>query len=302
VYGESPRLETRENSAELRHGAAPQGARAVTGWTADDHVNGDGQLLRHLDHVERAAEDVERKPAELADRVADASKELRTLIDEETGAAISARLLVRNQGEDQVAGRGDAVVRGAQEGAHHHRHAALHVECAASPHVAVGYRAGKRRHAPRRIHGGNDIDMAVEEKRRRSAVPGQSRDQIRPAGHLLGSLRDEARFFEQTVDEVDARALMARRVGRVEAKELLKQFDRVFARGQSRQGHKLSLGHVACPVIPIPASFLPFLEQKERGRDEKSKPDQVIPAKRLLQVRNGEPGEDDERDDLLDRL
>src|SRR5436305_1826025 len=62
-------------------------------------------LLRHLDRIEAAAGDLERKGSELAQRVADALEEVRVLLCEETCADVAPRLLVGEEGEDHVAGQ-----------------------------------------------------------------------------------------------------------------------------------------------------------------------------------------------------
>jgi len=101
-----------------------------------------------------------------------------------------------------------------------HRHAALHVERAAPPHVAVDKIAGERRARPLLSGRRNDIDVTLQEQRRLRAA-GQSRHEVGALRcfRIDGAVDSDVR--EQRADEVDARRFVARRVRRVEADQLL---------------------------------------------------------------------------------
>ena len=90
-----------------------------------------------------------REAAELAERVAHPREQLRVLLDEEARAEVAAVLLVGEDDEDEVAGQRDVLPLRAQEGVDEHRDAALHVERAAAPDVAVDEPALERRVRPR---------------------------------------------------------------------------------------------------------------------------------------------------------
>ena len=104
------------------------------------------------------------------------------LVDEEPRAVLAPALLVARQHEDDVACWRLAVARHSEHGRDEHRHAALHVERAATPDLAVDELAGERRMAPLSGFGGNDVYVAVEEKRRCVPPSWDSRDKVRPAG------------------------------------------------------------------------------------------------------------------------
>ena len=48
--------------------------------------------------------------------------------------------------------------------------------------------------------------------------------------------------------------------------------------------------------------LLPFLENEKHGRQDEDEADQVVPFEILLEIEDGEDGEHDQGDDLLDRL
>ena len=112
-------------------------------------------LLGDLNRIEAPPGDLLRETAELAERIADAFEQLRMFLGEEARAEAAAVLLVREHGKDHVARERDLLARRARERMDEHRHAALHVERAASPHVTVDEIAregGPRPLLPRRRH------------------------------------------------------------------------------------------------------------------------------------------------------
>ncbi len=75
--------------------------------------------------------------------------------------------------------------------------------------------------------GRDDVDVAVEEERRAAVGTGQPRDEIRPLVLACVELALDSRSRQQSANVLDARALVARRIRRVEAKEVAQQLDRV---------------------------------------------------------------------------
>src|SRR5712691_9912881 len=93
----------------------------------------------------------------------DAGEELRMSIDQPPGAADASRLFVGQHGQDEVARR-PAASLSANQGADHHRHAALHVECSATPQVPVDDVAAERPVAPVLVDRGKDEEGARKKK------------------------------------------------------------------------------------------------------------------------------------------
>jgi hypothetical protein len=81
---------------------------------------------------------------------------------EKFGAEVAAGLLVGHQAQDHIARRRRFAGLRAHECGEHHRHAALHVEGAATPYVAIAQLAGKRLVLPLPARG-DDIDMALQQ-------------------------------------------------------------------------------------------------------------------------------------------
>ncbi len=184
-------------------------------------------LLRHLDRIKAAATDSLRCAAELADRVLHALEQLGMFVREEAGAEVAAVLLVAEDGENDVATWLDLGARGAQERVDHHRDAALHVERAAAPEPAVHQLASERRMRPLLARGRDDVDVPVQEERRRLARAAHARDEIRPRVVLRDDARLDAGFLEQAPHVCDARALVPGRIRRVEADEIAEKVDDV---------------------------------------------------------------------------
>ena len=89
-------------SPSLRDDAVVPRHRAVAGLAGDPRAHPAEALLGDLDRIERRVAEVEREPADLADRVL--GLDLRAvLLDEEPRAEIAAGLLVGDRREDHVA-------------------------------------------------------------------------------------------------------------------------------------------------------------------------------------------------------
>ena len=84
---------------------------------------------------------------------------------------------------------------------------------------------------------GDDVDVAVEQERRRLTCAGQTRQQVE-AGVVPGQyLKVDVLLRQQAGDVVHAVGLVAGRVGGIETQELLQQFGGAFVDG----GHAGSL-------------------------------------------------------------
>jgi hypothetical protein len=159
------------------------------------------------------------------------------VLDHEACSCVAGSLLVAEHAEQHIAGRRYVRLAGAQEGREHHRHAALHVQRAASPDEPVGDLAGERRSRPPACRR-HDVDVALHEERGRDALAWQAGDEV----GALRILRDDAHACagvgEQRLNPLDAGALVAG--GRVEADQPLQQLDRPLLQGgraRRRGGH-----------------------------------------------------------------
>ena len=144
------------------------------------------------------------------------------LLDEEARAEVAARLLVGEDDEDEVARQRDVLAPGAQERVDEHRDAALHVERAAAPDVAVLEPPLERRMRPVLSGGRDDVDVALEQQRRRTAS-GEPADEVGPRRVLRVDRRLAAGLLQLRADELDARGLVPGRVRRVEPDQLLQE-------------------------------------------------------------------------------
>lgn len=196
------------------------GNRAVTAGTVDRRLQPADLPLGDLDHVEAASSQMHGRASDLAEREADAVKELRMLLDEEARPDLAEVLFVAQDREDDVAGQVVRACGGGDERGDHHRHARLHVESATAPDLAVDEPRLEGRVRPALAVGRNDIDVAVQEQRRRVPAAAQPTDEVRARRVERVRLGREAGRLEHVADVLDARALVARRVRRVEADQL----------------------------------------------------------------------------------
>ncbi len=244
VNGEPAAVDPLEQPPQRAHRASLDRHRAVARAPAQARPRPADLLLGDHDRIEGAPGDVHAERAELADGVAHPLEQLGVLAHEELGAERAARLLVGHQAEDHVARRPAPGCLRAHERRQHHRHAALHVERAAPPHEAVVLLTGERRVAPA-SGGGDDVDVSLQQQRRRAALALQARDEARPVGLGCHDLHLAAQLLEQPAHPVDALALVAGRVGRVEAQQPREQLggailDRSLG-GRRRRAHRVSV-------------------------------------------------------------
>ena len=171
--------------------------------------------------------------------MAHAAEQLGVLLHEVVRAEVAARLLVGEQAQDHVAGRGRRARLRAHERCEQHRDPALHVERAASPYVPVLDVAPERRELPLSARG-DDVDVALEQQRRAVTTAREPRDQVRPLGDLRDDSDLDAELFEQSGDPRDALALVSGRVRGVEAQQALQELDRPISERLPRHAHSLS--------------------------------------------------------------
>ena len=149
------------------------------------------------------------------------------LLRQELRAEVAAGLLVGDHGEHEATGW-DATLRlRPQKSGDHHRHAALHVDCASAPDHAVDDFSAEGRMRPLLAGSRDDVDVAVQEQRSAAVLSTEARDEIRPIGGARVELALHPGGRQQPADVLDALALGARRVRRVEAKQVAQQLDRV---------------------------------------------------------------------------
>ena len=141
-------------------------------------------LFGDHDRVEAAAAQVERHAAGLTDRVPDSVEQLGVGLNQPPGAEDPSRLLVRQRRQDDVTGR-SASCLGPDQGGHHHRDASLHVESPAAPQVPVDDVATEGALAPVLVDGGDDVDVPLQEQRRRLAAALHARDEVWTSGRAL---------------------------------------------------------------------------------------------------------------------
>ena len=101
--------EPRDGGGELGDGVVVVQERAVPGHAARAQPHPAQALLRGLDEVDPLLVQREREAADLADRLGAALEEVGPVLHQPLRAERAARLLVRDEGEDDVARRHDAV-------------------------------------------------------------------------------------------------------------------------------------------------------------------------------------------------
>ncbi len=166
-------------------------------------------------------------PADLADGFRRAGEQLGTVVDDVAGAEVSPVLLVREEGDDQVAlgalvGAKDVLQRRDDHGVH-----VLHVDRAAPPQHSVANDAAERIDSPVGGIGGNDIGVAVHDERRLGAVePLDSGDDARATGRGIHVFGGQPEVFEQCAQVLGGIGLAVgstfAEVGGIEADQLLR--------------------------------------------------------------------------------
>ncbi len=113
-----------------------------------------------------------REAADLADRLGAALEELRVVVDQPVRAEPAAGLLVGHERQHDVARRLAAAARAhSPDDGERHRVHVLHVDRAAAPDAAVDDLAGERVDRPVGGVGRHDVEVAVDQQRRRGCGP-----------------------------------------------------------------------------------------------------------------------------------
>ena len=180
-------------------------------------------LLGNHQWVEPAPAHVPRETAALAQRVPDSGEEIGPVGGQPACAFETAGLFIRQHGDHHIARRRPAVAEEPERGQDHHGHAALHVDGAASPDVAVNDLAGEGRTRPGLAGRRDDVDVPLQQQRRRLPASGQPRHQVGPGIAGAGDHRLQPGIAQQALQMGHAAGLVARRVGGVEADQLLGQ-------------------------------------------------------------------------------
>ncbi len=171
-------------------------------------------LLGGLDQIEPPLlAHREREPADLADALGDAVEQLAVVVDQVPRPVRTARLLVREEGDHDVA-RGPApAAQPVADDRQGHRVHVLHVDRATPPHAPVGDLAGEGVVGPVRRVRRYDVQVAVDEER------GPGRVRALDPGHRgrasrvrLEDLRFEAHLGELFGDVLGRLALTRARV------------------------------------------------------------------------------------------
>ena len=140
-----------------------------------------------------------------------------------TVAEPGADLFVGSRREDEVPCGLEALTR--ERGQRHRARGdlSLHVECAATPHLAVAQLAAERIRAPFGCVGQHDVGVRKEEQRGPVAATADACDEVGALGHPRVQLDLRAARLEVLAEQLGRRGLVARRVGRVDADELLEE-------------------------------------------------------------------------------
>ena len=225
MHGRLAAVERPQQVSELPHRTALDAECAVPACAADPRAQPAHLLLRDLDRVETAPGDPDRRATELSEGVLRASEGVGMLLRHEPGALVAAVLLVAQDEQDERGRRAGLVRREERRDAH--RHAALHVERAPAPDVAVRELASERGPAPALAGRRDDVDVAVQQERRPAAGTGMARDEVRPPRRSFEPLRLDPVRAQQRLDVGDTGLLVPGRVRRVEADQLLQEGDRI---------------------------------------------------------------------------
>ena len=179
-------------------------------------------LLRRRAQVQHATAELDAVACALVDREVGAAR-IRMLAHEPLQPEVVADLLVRGRGEDQVAGRLEALARERRQRDRVRRDLPLHVERTSTPDLAVAQLAAERVRVPLRRVGEHDVRVREERERGAAVRPAHPRDEVRPVGHVRVQLALDPRLVEVRAQELRGGRLVAGRIRRVDADQLLEE-------------------------------------------------------------------------------
>ena len=217
----------RDGFGDLRDGVVVVQERPVPGRAAGPQPHPPEALLGGLDQVHPLLVDRQREAPDLPDGLRAALEQVGPVLDEPLRAERAARLLVRDEPEDEIPRWHHAVAPEPAGHRDHHRVHVLHVDRPAAPHVAVLHRSGERVHRPLRRLGRHHVEVPVHEQGPAFAVrPREPAEDVRPAGrarvehlHLVPDLGELPRDVLRRLPLPD-RAVGLAGVGGVDRDEL----------------------------------------------------------------------------------
>ncbi len=220
-----------------------RGHRRVAGAAVHEDPEGRGLLLGGRAEVDDAAE-LEPVAGALVDRVVGADG-VGVRLAEPGEAEAVADLLVGGGGEDQVAGRLEALAGERGDRDRVRGHLPLHVERAAPPDLAVAHLAGERRHRPLGGVGEDDVGVAEQQQRRAVAATRNPGDEAGALGHARVEVAANAVCLEVFAQELGRRRLVAGRVGRVDADEPAEQIGDFVPQAHVRSLRNVAAAHAS---------------------------------------------------------
>ena len=216
---------------------------------------------------------VEGEGPRFADALGAALEQLRVVPHQVVGAEGGAVLLVRGEGQHDVAARAAALAGPGPDDRQHHRVHVLHVDRAAPPDHPVADLTGERVHRPVGGLGGHHVQMAVDQQGVGVRIrPGDAGHHVGAAGSRLDQPRLDARLGQplgHVLRGGPLGAVPAAAVGGVDPDQLRGEADHLvqghvvrgcLVRGHVVQGHAIQgrvlPGHLASsrPVHGRPLS------------------------------------------------
>ncbi len=147
-----------------------------------------------------------------------------------------ADLLVGRRREDQVACRLEALPRERRERNRTCGDLPLHVERAATPHLAIAQLTAERVCAPFRRIREHDVGVRQEEQGRPLPPPRNTRNEVGTFGNPRKQVHLRTAFLQVASKKLGRSGLVARRIRRVDADQLLQELrDLVAGRDRRHQ-------------------------------------------------------------------
>ena len=229
----------------------------------DPQLERGAHLLRRRTEVEHLAAELDAVAGALVDGEVRADC-VRVLLDEPLQAEAVADLLVGGGDEDQVARAAPPCAGERRERDRGRGDLALHVERPTPPDLVADQLATERVTLPLARIRQHDVGVREQGKRRAVAAPGDARDEVRPLRHARVQPAFDARSLEVVAQHLGCERLVAGRVRRVEADQLLQEREDVVQRRTpvtSRYGLRCATGpapkkstHAWCMSAPRSAS------------------------------------------------
>ena len=119
------------------------------------------------------------------------------------------------------------------------RYLTLHVERAASPHLAVSQLSPEGIRRPLRCVGKDDIRVREEEQGRPVAGAPHARDEVRAFRDARIELALHPAVLEVVAEKLGCGRLVSRRIGRIDANELLQELCDLGAQGDGRHQRRV---------------------------------------------------------------